>query len=105
MLAIEHCRLQRKGVHALHAAEVHDILARPSGGFAEGRDTAVLAKVVLRLLAAKLVHAQRAFLGFDPELPPGTREIIVPRLEQNEQLQRTPRVIGSASNAKRMAPQ
>jgi hypothetical protein len=53
----------------------------------------------------KLVRAQRAVLGVDPELlPQHGREQGFPRMEQYEHLQRIPRAIGSASTTKRMAP-
>lgn len=70
MLAVEHCRLQRKGVHPFNATEVHDIVPRPPGRFAEGVDAAVLAEIVLRLLSAELVLAKRPFLRFHMELRP-----------------------------------
>ena len=70
MLAVEHRRLQRKGIHTIHAAEVHDILPRTPGRLAEGVDAAVPAEIVLRLLLAELVKIKRAFLRVDLELLP-----------------------------------
>ncbi len=67
ILAVEHRRLQRKGIHALHATEVHDVLARPSGRLTEGMDAAGPAEIMFRLLLAPLVQAKRTFLRFDVE--------------------------------------
>jgi hypothetical protein len=73
MLAVEYFRLQRKGIHPIHTIEVNHVLPRPSGRFAEGMDTAVLAEIVLRLLLAKLIQTKRAFLRVDTEFFPRHR--------------------------------
>ena len=86
ILSIEHCRLQREGIHAFHAAEVHDVLSRPARRLAESVDAAVLAEIVFRLFPVPLVKIQRAFLRVDLELrprhemhhhsPPGTERTV-----------------------------
>lgn len=68
MLAVEQRRLQRQGVHPVHATEVHDVLPRPARRLAESGNAAELAEIVPRLLCAELVLAERAFLRFDLEL-------------------------------------
>lgn len=70
MRAIELDRLQSRGIHPLHATEVHDVLPRTARRLAEGMDAAGLAEIVLRLRLAPLVGIQRAFLRLDPELLP-----------------------------------
>jgi hypothetical protein len=86
MFSVEHRRLQRKGVHPIHATQVHDILPRTPGRFAERVDAAIPAEIVLRLLLAELVKIQRIIFGIDPEFlpryqmhhrsPPGTERAV-----------------------------
>ena len=88
MFAVKHRRFQRKGVHPFDATEVHDILPRPSGCFAEWMDATVPAKIVFRLHLSELVKIQRAFHRIDLELlsrhemnhrsPLGTERAIAP---------------------------
>lgn len=68
MLAVEHRHLQREGIHSVYAAEVHDVLPLPARRLAEGGDAAGLAEMMLRLLPAPLVGAQRAILRIELEL-------------------------------------
>ena len=48
MLPVKHRRLQHKGIHPLHTAQVDDVLPWPPRGFAVGADAAVLAEMMLR---------------------------------------------------------
>ena len=105
MLAVEHCRLQRKGVHPFYATEVHDILPRPSGRFAERVDATVPAEIVLRLLFAELVLAERTFFRFDMELCPRHEMHHRSPLETERAVAAYPMVMGSASNENWIAPQ
>jgi hypothetical protein len=70
MLAVEHRRLERKGIHPIHATEVDDILPRTPGRLAVGVDAAGLAEMVLRLLFAEPVKIQRALLRVNLEFLP-----------------------------------
>ena len=68
MFAVEQRCFESKGIDTVHAPEVHDVLSRTARRLAEGGDAANLAEMMLRLLPAPLVGAQRAFLSLELEL-------------------------------------
>lgn len=67
MFPVEYLRLQRKGIHAVDAAEVGAEVANLARGLVEGVDAAVLAEVMLRRPGAELVQPQRTVLRIDLE--------------------------------------
>lgn len=66
--AIEHRRFQGKDVHPFEATKVHAVIPGIAGRFAERVDAALPAKIVLGLLCAELVQAERPILRFPMKL-------------------------------------